>query len=324
MKTSWWVLWLLAPMPVLAQRPPLPPEPRPVLDPLAQLRQSIRYWERQLAQDVDLQAKGAGSERTVEEARVTLAKLRHNLAQREDKHEAALEQSQAILTIRDKQVKRLQGLAEKGFATELELTEARRRAACAGYFVAREEGHLERTTEQLRRVIEQSKKEVGLLKQRRNQTVSIWELHRAENRVICAEYLLAQIQGTPEEAARELRRHVEVCEDEWKKVVDLRAKGAALYYEVYLVRENLLNAKLRLANVEQDRGAMAEQLRGLIKLHEETLARGRILEEPLFPAEANQHFRNAVQDALDLDRYRLKQVRAGNPIDDLAAATLDS
>ena len=65
-----------------------------------------------------------------------------------------------------------------------------------------------------------------------------------------------------------LGSYVTVCEDEWKKVTDLRARGAALAIEVYLVRNNLLNAKLRLANVEQDQPAMREQLEALVQLHD--------------------------------------------------------
>src|SRR5689334_18398962 len=117
---------------IAAQDPPLPAEPRPALGPdLAQVRKSVRYWEAQLALEIDLQARGAGTERSVEEARITLAKLRHHLAQRENRRPDALDQSKLILQLRDRQVKRLQGLADKGFATELELTEARRRAAAA-------------------------------------------------------------------------------------------------------------------------------------------------------------------------------------------------
>lgn len=319
------LLWFVV-TPALGQGQPLPAEPRPAEDPaLARVRQSVRYWEQQLAREIDLRAKGVGTERGVEEARVALAKDRHQLALRESRPESALEQSKLILQIRGKQVQRLQGLVAKGFATELQLTEARRREAAARFFVAQGEGGPEALAKQLRHVAEMSKKEVGLLNKLRDQVVPAWELHRAENRVICAEYLLARLHGAPEDAARELRRHVAVCEDEWKKVVDLRKKGAAFPFEEYLVRNNLLNAKIRLANVEQDRSAVTEHLGALIKLHEEMLALLPTLDMSYIPAEWARHFRNGLQNELEQDRWRLDHFRAGNPFfDDHAAAALDS
>jgi hypothetical protein len=86
----------------------------------------------------------------------------------------------------------------------------------------------------------------------------------------------------------------------------------------------LLNARLRLANVEQDRDAVGEQLRALIKIHQEILPIVRDLDATLFPVEWERHFRNAIHNELERDRWRLEQLRQGQYVDDLAAAALDS
>jgi hypothetical protein len=289
---------------------------------LDKMRESVNYWERMLAREMDLQTKGVSSESKVDSIRVVLAKYRHDLAIHEKKSETVLEQSRLVLAIRERQLKRLQKLADLGIASELEITEARRHLACAQYFLAVEERNQEMVVDKLKIIVDLCSKEVRLLEKLRTNTISSFEFHRAESRLISAQYLLTKTTvSSPEEIMKELRRRVEVCEKEWKQIVELKRQGAAMIYEVYYVRLNLLNAKLRLANVEKNSDELVGQLRALVSLHEETLPTVRGINFP----DLQQIFKDEVQAQLARDRWRLEKYLGGNPyVDDLASAEIDS
>lgn len=289
--------------------------------PLDLLRDSVRFREGMLVRELELQSKGVSSEISVEYARIRLAKERHDLANQEKRYEAAIEQTRFILELRAKQEKRVLQLRENGLASEYELIEAQRHLACARYFLAMEERNVQAVTEQLERIVDLCKKEHRYLEKLRTQSVSSWEVNRAENRLVAAQYLLSKTVSGTEEVTKQLRRQVEIHEKEWKEVQDLKRTGAAMIYEVYGTRLNLLNAKLRLANVENNPEAMAEQLRALIKLHDETLPRFKGMNNPDF----EQHLKDWVKSELGRDKLRLAKLQAGNPhVDDLASAEIDT
>jgi hypothetical protein len=289
--------------------------------PLDKSRASVKFREGILAREIDLHAKGVSSEINVEFARIWLAKARHDLALHENKIEDAIDQTRLIVKVREKQMKRMKQLSDNGLASEFEVNEAQRHLACARYFLGSEERKPQDVAEQLQLIVDLCKKELKHLEKLRAQAISSWQVHRAESRLISAQYLLAKTASNPEELIKELRRHVEVCEKEWKQVMDLKRSGAAMVIETYAVRVNLLNAKLRLANVEKNTEVIVEQLRALVKLHEETLPQVRGMNNP----ELERHFKDWVISGLGLDKLRLEKVLGGNPyIDDLAAAEIDS
>lgn len=289
--------------------------------PLDNLRASVKFWDGIVAREIDLYAKGVSSEINVELARIWLAKSRHDLALNENKIEDAINQTRLIVSIREKQMNRVKLLNDKGLATEFELNEALRHLACARYFLAIEEKKSQDVAVQLQLIVDLCKKELIHLEKLRGQAISSWQVHRAESRLISAQYLLARTSNNPDKIVEELRRHVEVCEKEWKQAVELKRSGAAMIIETYGVRINLLNAKLRLANVEKNSEVIVEQLRAMVKLHEETLPQVRGMNNP----ELERHFKNWVLSGLGQDKLRLEKVLIGNPyVDDLAAAEIDS
>ena len=102
-------------------------------------RESVRYWEGILAREVEMLAKGVSSENNVDNARIRLTMTRHDLALQEHNSKFALEQTRHVFEIRERQLKRLKQLADKGFASQLEMAEGQRHQACAYFFVATEE-----------------------------------------------------------------------------------------------------------------------------------------------------------------------------------------
>jgi nitrogen-specific signal transduction histidine kinase len=125
---------------------------------LEQMRETVKYWEEMLSRELDLLKKGGSCEAKVDNARVTLAKYRHNLALQENRHEIQHEQNKLILEVREKEMKRWQQLADQGNASALEISDAQRKLAWARLFIARQQQNQQVMVEQLQIIVRLSTK----------------------------------------------------------------------------------------------------------------------------------------------------------------------
>ena len=153
---------------------------------------------------------------------------------------------------------------------------------------------------------------MSIIEQLRARTITSQQVHRAENGLICAQYLLSKELNTPDKASDELRRHIKMFEKEWKQSTDLKRIEAATFIEVYVTRYYLLNAKLFLASLDNSNDGVVEQLRALIELHKETLLQVRGMND----ADRERQTKYVLLGELSMYRWQLENLRPSKPLND--------
>lgn len=278
---------------------------------VARLEDELRTME-------GLLARQASSEAEVDLVKARLAMARHDLALFEDRRDDVVKQRRQLVEIRGRQLQRFLRAAGLGFGSKLKMSTAQRRLACSRYLLDSIEGKPDAAIAQLELVVELCKREVAeLTKLNDRGAVSLVELNRARHRATIAQYRLAREQDAGQSLIPEIRAAVELCQREWEQIKKLEALDYAELIHVYAARCHLLNAKLLLANLEQDRDSAIALFDQLIGTHQQTIPKlGRR------PPEGE--YRMWIEQDLTRDLQRKKQFhRDGYLADDLSAAELD-
>lgn len=284
-------------------------QPNPVLH---DVRGVVKAFEDRLAAEEQLLRKKISTEGSVDALRVEVAKARHDLALAEDQPRVIKEQRRVLLEIRHRQLERL----EKARRPPAEISIARRRLATAKYLIAQMEGEHEVVLEQLHLIIHLSQQEFDLLQKLGPKVVSGFEVHAAENRLACAQYLLAMKENKTDDIIPRLRSLAEMLENEWQKMEKLYRQKSASFFDEYRSYVRKMNAKLRLANSEMKQEVVLELLDQLIEKHEATL-------KVVDVKEKDRRLLDGIKFELTRDRHRRKSVLNGGPLDVLAVPELD-
>lgn len=284
---------------------------------MKKIRELVAFLDQELRREEKLLQLGYGTPDVVDQLRVYLAKVRHDLALYENKPEVIAEQIRIIIDVRNRDLQRVQRLKQMGIATEIDMVVARRRQESAQLIMAKLVGEEETVVKCLQKVVELGKREVALHQGSPNQGQSSWDLQNAKGRLRCAQFLLLKAENREERMIPHLRDVLEECETDLARELNLLRMKRSTIQDLYAVRVNLANARIRLANVEQRHDVVLQQLQELITLHETTLAK---LERNLTLYKDGKMFFQAV---IANDRLRLDKFSKCEPLDDLSLASMD-
>lgn len=287
------------------------------------LRNNVKHLESQLEKQLKLLEKGFISGEEVDQNRASLAMLNHDLAVLEKDLDEVIKQRRLLTEVRERQWRRLQRL---GQGHELQAIEAQRRFVVNRYLVAELEGRHDTALDELRHGIKLCEKEVEWWEEAaEKKLVARASLNWARNRLICARYQLSKSEARPEDLVFQLRDSVETLKNDWSDVKELSERRLVSFVDEYFAHTYLLDAQLRLANLESKPDALQQLLRQQLKLHGEALTRGRKAGWGMqYPVSFQQDLEHAIATALNRDTQRLNDLlRTGELNDDLTIASLD-
>jgi hypothetical protein len=203
--------------------------------------------EEDLGRELQLLPLGNTSEGEVDDAREHLAAARHGLAQAGGKQQAVIEQSRLIVAIRERELARVLRVPASS-SSEFERLATRRRLTSARLFLALEEGASTDVTRYLREVIEISRAEPAPLEALVSSgAASPGDLDWSRRRLAFARFLLADRDGTTQEAEEQLRIAIELCDRYVRQVEKASLGGAMPVILLDLARVLSLENQFRLA-----------------------------------------------------------------------------
>lgn len=280
-------------------------------------RQHVKKLEEQHATEEKLFKQKVSTAGSVDRALISLAKARHDLALHEmvfDESKLAVvkEQNRVVLAVRERELERL----KKAKRPTPEIKEGQRRLAVARYMVAQMEKETEVAAEQLRFIIQLCFEDLAKIDKAGPKVVTAAERTRFETRLICAEYLLAVADGQAKDLIPRLRDVATSNEAEWQKTDALFRRKSATIVEEYIAFKRLIDAQLRVANLEKEHDVMRNLLTRLVEKQEATIS--------LLDVKDKDHdMVRELRAEAARDFIRLKTVREGGPLDVLAVPELD-
>lgn len=286
----------------------------------------IAQLEKQLAAQEKLHRKGFTSAAKLDDVRGDLAKAKHDLAGINRDDAEASKQRRVLFEVRKRELERIRKLQKRGHEFTLPSTRARRRIAVHRFLEAEENEDHQALKETLSQVIELCERESQLWRDAlAKQTATRFDVSRATNRLVCAQYLQAKVNAQAADAIRALQQTVDRLKSDWKTVVRLRQSGGATIFEELYTQSVLRNAEIRLATAEENGNDVREQLNRLLADNAKMLA---IAEKPDSGIYAAKNPKDALKTGLAFelkrDQARLAAAMANRKfIDDLSIAALD-
>ena len=271
----------------------------------------VRACDGELAEQVKLLRAGAATEGEVDVVRLALAGARQELALVEGRPAAAVEQSRALVAIRERELDRLLKLPGRGDVGAVEALAARRQVANARRWLAREERSPGGAARHLREVIELCDAEVRALQTLARRGIAVpEEVDAGRRRLAYARYRLAREEGRAEGAAEQLRITVQLREQDLKRTRQVDDGTAEAAQDVDWHHVLLLEARQRQAVFAGDAPAAREHLGRRLAVLERMSRRQR----EVLPAD--RVLRASLEYQLALVRYQLALASEGVPLVD--------
>jgi outer membrane protein TolC len=294
-------------------------EPQVQAAPPDPLRDAVARLQRELETEVQLRARGLNTDWDVDFHRAILAEARHDAAALRGDREEMGNQLRVLVGVWQRYWERMAPGVEHGTTSPIEAEDARRGLAAARYRLAAFEGRRTDADEQLALVAAAADRRVERLTQAYDRRAAgLRDLNQARYVAGCARYVRALAGGRTDDVRREIDRSITLWKTELERVNRVHGSGAASHFEHYQARHFLATARLRLATLDQDRAAAANQLRARIQVDDEFLAR-------LTPTDPFlRRIRPSFEWERDFDRHCLSRLeREGGFPPDTAAAELD-
>lgn len=233
--------------------------------------QLVKVCEDDLANQLKMKAAGATSETAVDEARMDLARARHDQALFAGNVDGCREQIRAIIDSRTRQLGRVEALQRDAASSTYDVGAARRRLAHARYRLAQLEGRSADAVKEMRAIARIREDELNFFSVLPG-VMAQAGLEAARYQLAYARYRLAVEEGRSDDATRELRTAVAM----WEKVRDRYAglgPGTILPFEAEWSRVRVHVAGAHLATAQRDPARVREHLRQIVVVWEEIARR---------------------------------------------------
>ena len=286
----------------------------------------IAQLEKQLAAQQKLFKRGFASAAKLDDVRGSLAKAKHDLAGVNGDDVGMREQRLVLFEVRKRELARIEKLQERGHDFTLPATRASRRIAVHRFLAADESKDQKTVRETLRVVIQHCESEADLWREALSkQTATRFDVSRATNRLVCAQYLLAKANDQPAYAIQGLRDSVDRLKSDWVTVTRLRQTGGATIFEELYTQSVLRNAEIRLSTAQGNADDVRDQLNRLLANNAKLLKVARKADSGIYvPKNPKDALKTGLAYELERDQERLAAAMTNRTlIDDLSVAALD-